>query len=740
MDVSRIDGGYLKRLLRGEKFAKTYAEEQKRRKKEDDEAFAAYCRKAEAEEIADQKKAAAEGLIGRARRQRRHEMCEHGAVAREKGTHGQHAEHGFQGTHETHGLPDVVSGKRPGVELFHKKSANVRFRGKERSKMLRKFKFGFVISYLWEFRDQMRDCFTVMDKDGSGELNKTEFEDGLHETLGIMLSKSELDAVFDIVDVDKSGHIEWHEIHACIRSAPKVVFVGLEQFYDDMCHLGYSMNEQEAKHLYHRVCLQSASNYDSDKDGETEKVELRRIRYIDLHKALKPHRMKNLRRMLRDAIHEDSYQDMVQAEEATGNLWRIERTTTKTFRLIRDMKPELQKTVFQRFRHACSRDEGICNAILSGLKRPTMAMVEVFEEMMKDTILKVNEHELHTRLYGPDKTPPVEEPLTPTERAGMMCAVSYVRAVMNEKLTRVRDVFRKMDADNGGDINEAEFRYGLRKVGVSGVTSQDVSILFKALDKDKGGTLTYQELRNGLRERSNQESLQLPSFCNALTVLGLAYLFEDIEGEAFTSKKSMERAMKLFHHISRRCKWNNIDSATEENEYRRINFKSMAKSIAHIRFMKHKKEQEIKSSDEEYLDEMEESNAEALARDDSWHKLPVESHVSNVSEARNKRKPKKKFQKVSSPQPPPQPPPNGQKRRHTSAKTKENSPVSPKLRSASPIEKIKDKDADAGVRPDVEKKFNQVVKMFVESVEMKLIEMGEHFPHHIKVSLVSLQF
>ena len=64
MDVSRIDGGYLKRLLRGEKFAKTYAEEQKRRKKADDEAFAAYCRKAEAEEIADQKELRRKDLLG----------------------------------------------------------------------------------------------------------------------------------------------------------------------------------------------------------------------------------------------------------------------------------------------------------------------------------------------------------------------------------------------------------------------------------------------------------------------------------------------------------------------------------------------------------------------------------------------------------------------------------------------------------------------------------------------------
>ena len=522
--------------------------------------------------------------------------------------------------------------------------------------MLRDFKYGFVISYLWEFRDQMRDCFTAMDKDGSGELNKTEFEDGLHETLGIMLSKAELDMVFDIVDVDKSGHIEWHEIHACIRSAPKVVYVGLEQFYDDMCHLGYSMTEEEGEHLYHKICLQSASGYDSNEDAETKKVELRRIRYIDLHKELKPYRMKNLRRMLRSAIHKESYEDMVQAEESTGNLWRIERTTTKTFRLLRDMDVSLQKNVFQKFRHACSKDENISKAILSGRKRPTLAMIEVFEQMMKETILRVKEHALHVRLYGPDAVPPVDEPMTPTERAGMTCAVSYVRAVMNEKLTRVRDIFREMDADNGGDINEAEFRYGLKIVGVSGVTSQDVSILFKALDKDKGGTLTYQELRDGLREKNHRGSLQFPSFCNALTVLGLVYLFEDKELKGFASKKSLDRAMKLFHHVSRPCKLNKVDNANNENEYRRIDFKSLVGSIAHIRLMKHMREREQGLRDDLSFDQDVPNGRRVDAGDVNWHKLPEGTQASKEMKVKKLRKSKIKREKLTKPRPPPQPP------------------------------------------------------------------------------------
>lgn len=724
MDNSRISGGYLKKLLRGENFAKSYAEEQKRAKKADDEAFAAYCAKAEADEIADQEAAAKEGLIGRARRQKKHQMCAHGAVAREKGQHGQHAEEGFEGSHETHGLPDIISGRRPGVALFHKKSANVRVRGQERSKLLREFKNGFVISYLWEFRDQMRDCFTAMDKDGSGELNKTEFEDGLHETMGIMLSNKELDTVFDIVDTDKSGHIEWHEIHACIRSAPRVTFVGLEQFYDDMMHLGYEMSEHTAEALFHRVCLQTADEYDSGEDAHTEKVELRRIRYIDLHKELKPQRMKNLRRMLRNAFQEETTVEMIKAEQATGGLWKIERTTTKTFRELRDMPIALQQKTFRQFATACQKDEIISGAASRKMTKPTMAMLEVFEEMLKDTMLVVKEHALHVRIYGPDKAPPTATPMTPTQRAGMMCAVSYVRALMNEKLTRVRDLFREMDADNGGDVNEAEFRYGLKKVGVSGVTSQDISLLFKALDSDRGGTVSYQELRDGLRERNQAESVQFPAFRSAMYVLGLEYLFEDQPGGGLDSGSAKERALKLFHHVSRPCKRNKVDR-NDPHEYRKLDFRSMVRSIAHVRLMKYQREREKRLS--EGLE----------AEDEAFMQLHGDLAPMDLP-AKTKNRIKKNS---AAPRPPPRPPAPRRRELDSNRTASPNSIASSKSRRVSSPDSsdTKQPSNESEKETALDKFFNKTIKMFVEEVEMKLIEMGKLFPEHIKVGfLVSI--
>ena len=272
MDNSRISGGYLKNILRGERFAHSYEEERKETKRKEDLAFALYCRQADQEEVKLQQMEA-EGLIGRRRRQKRD---------RDHDPRGKVAVSGHEGERHTHGKPDIITGRRPGVKLENNKSFNLRVRGKERAKQMRLFKNGFVISYLYEFRDRMKDCFTVMDKDGSGELNRTEFDDGLHETLGIRLSETELDNLFHIVDVDKSDHIEWHEVQAVLRQAPKVVFVGIEEFFDEMLNMGYELTERSGQKLFAKVCLEVSDDHSFAEDATTAKIELRRVRYVDL--------------------------------------------------------------------------------------------------------------------------------------------------------------------------------------------------------------------------------------------------------------------------------------------------------------------------------------------------------------------------------------------------------------------------------------------------------------------------
>ena len=73
-------------------------------------------------------------------------------------------------------------------------------------------------------------------------------------------------------------------------------------------------------------------------------------------------------------------------------------------------------------------------------------------------------------------------------------------------------------------MTEEEFRYGLIKIGVPGVTAKDVGLLFRTIDKDQGGTVSYQELRDGLREKSNLVGLRYEGFQHSVETLGLLHL------------------------------------------------------------------------------------------------------------------------------------------------------------------------------------------------------------------------
>ena len=102
--------------------------------------------------------------------------------------------------------------------------------------------------------------------------------------------------------------------------------------------------------------------------------------------------------------------------------------------------------------------------------------------------------------------------------------------------------------DGSGSVTEDEFRYGLMKIGVAGVTSQDVGLLFHAIDKDKGGTVSYQELRDGLREKLNPTGLRYEGFEYACEMLG-KYTNHKSEGAA--REWSTFTPSNLFHCHSR---------------------------------------------------------------------------------------------------------------------------------------------------------------------------------------------
>ena len=81
---------------------------------------------------------------------------------------------------------------------------------------------------LYALRDQLAkkkvktlSFFQEIDKDGSGELTKKEFGKAIRDLGFETVPKSEIDAVFDQLDPDRSGKISYEELYKILQSLPK---------------------------------------------------------------------------------------------------------------------------------------------------------------------------------------------------------------------------------------------------------------------------------------------------------------------------------------------------------------------------------------------------------------------------------------------------------------------------------------------------------------------------------------
>ena len=90
----------------------------------------------------------------------------------------------------------------------------------------------------------------------------------------------------------------------------------------------------------------------------------------------------------------------------------------------------------------------------------------------------------------PNSPTNVRKILSSTERAATNFAVSYVKAMMQSKLIRVRDIFREMDQDGSGAVDEDE---GMIKIGMKDIRPSEIRLLYQAIDKDGDKSLTLLE-------------------------------------------------------------------------------------------------------------------------------------------------------------------------------------------------------------------------------------------------------
>lgn len=78
---------------------------------------------------------------------------------------------------------------------------------------LKQATFAFIASQLLSKaeKENLAKIFKAIDKNGDGKLSKEEIMDGYDAFFGKTLDKNDIEKMFDAVDIDKSGYIDYSE-------------------------------------------------------------------------------------------------------------------------------------------------------------------------------------------------------------------------------------------------------------------------------------------------------------------------------------------------------------------------------------------------------------------------------------------------------------------------------------------------------------------------------------------------
>jgi calcium-dependent protein kinase len=72
-------------------------------------------------------------------------------------------------------------------------------------------------------KKQQQELFQAIDKNGDGKLSKEELKEGCVKVFGKKMSSEQIDAIFEKVDIDMSGSIDYNEFLIATINESKIL-------------------------------------------------------------------------------------------------------------------------------------------------------------------------------------------------------------------------------------------------------------------------------------------------------------------------------------------------------------------------------------------------------------------------------------------------------------------------------------------------------------------------------------
>ena len=361
--------------------------------------------------------------------------------------------------------------------------------------------------------------FKIMDDDGSGHLIKEEFKKAMVE-MGLLLTDSELNKLFDFFDKDKSGTISFDELIQTLRGE-------LNDRRLALVHIAFSILDTD-----NSGCIdgeEMASKYDASKhpdviSGKKKPREVMEefLKTFDVGGVIDGkvtrEEFENYYKNISASIENEDYFELMMR-----NAWHISGG-------------EGQAANSANLRVLVTRPDGsqFVEEVKNDLGTKTTSKNTFRGEFSSNSDKEVNNRNkidsISGQIFG--KTPKTKQDEQKIIKKIFDKLKSQLISRNSLGLIGLQRKFKIMDDDGSGNLSKEEFKKAMIETDVS-FPDSELSMLFDFFDKDKSGTISFDEFIQTLRGELNDRRL-------ALVHIAFSILDTDnsgcIDGEEMASK------------------------------------------------------------------------------------------------------------------------------------------------------------------------------------------------------------